>query len=116
RLIGEDIEVELTLDPGLWMAQVDPGQLEQAIINLAVNSRDAMDRSGRLAIATRNARLDGEDAARYPDARPGEYVVLSVSDTGHGMDETTRARIFEPFFTTKSAGKGTGLGLAMVYG
>jgi PAS domain S-box-containing protein len=116
RLIGEDIEVAQALDPGLWMAQVDPGQLEQAVINLAVNARDAMGGSGRLVFGTRNARLDEVEAGKHPDARPGEYVVLSVSDTGHGMDEATKARIFEPFFTTKEAGKGTGLGLAMVYG
>jgi two-component system, cell cycle sensor histidine kinase and response regulator CckA len=116
RLIGDGIEVTLALEPDLWMAQVDPGQFEQAVINLAVNARDAMGGKGSLVIETRNTRLDEGYAAEHPDARPGEYVVLSISDNGHGMDEATKARIFEPFFTTKEAGKGTGLGLAMVYG
>jgi two-component system, cell cycle sensor histidine kinase and response regulator CckA len=116
RLIGEKIEVSRSLDRDLGMVQVDPGQFEQAVINLALNARDAMGGTGVLVIATRNARLDEGDMGRRPDARPGEYVVLTVSDDGHGMDEATKARIFEPFFTTKEAGKGTGLGLAMVYG
>jgi two-component system cell cycle sensor histidine kinase/response regulator CckA len=116
RLIGEDIELTQTLDPGLGMAKVDPGQFEQAIINLAVNARDAMPGGGALSLATRNAHIGEGEKRRHPDARPGEYVVVEISDTGQGMDETTQARIFEPFFTTKAAGKGTGLGLAMVYG
>ncbi|MEO7425951.1 MAG: PAS domain S-box protein [Fibrobacteria bacterium] len=116
RLIGNEVEVTQILDPDLWMAQVDPGQFEQAVFNLAVNARDAMGRKGTLAIATRNVRLDERDTAGHPEARPGEYVMLSVSDNGNGMDEETKARIFEPFFTTKESGKGTGLGLAMVYG
>jgi signal transduction histidine kinase/CheY-like chemotaxis protein len=122
RLIGEDIELALALDPGLGMAKVDPGQFEQAIINLAVNGRDALAGAGRLTLETRPASISEAEANRHPDARPGDYVVVIVSDTGHGMDEATKARIFEPFFTTKTAvagasGRtGTGLGLAMVYG
>jgi PAS domain S-box-containing protein len=116
RLIGKDMALVETLDPQLGMAKVDPGQFEQAVINLAVNARDAMKATGRLTIETRNARVDQHYAEEHPGVRPGEYVVISVSDTGHGMDEATRARIFEPFFTTKEEGKGTGLGLAMVYG
>jgi two-component system, cell cycle sensor histidine kinase and response regulator CckA len=116
RLIGEDIELTHKLDPDLGRVRVDQGQFEQAILNMAVNSRDAISGTGRLTIETRNARLDEDYAKRRPDVSPGEYVVVEVSDTGHGMDEATKARIFEPFFTTKEAGKGTGLGLAMVYG
>lgn len=116
RLIGEGIALVEAMDPALGLAKVDPGQFEQALINLAVNARDAMNETGRLTIETRNAHVDAKYAEQHPDVQPGEYVVLIVSDTGHGMDEATRARIFEPFFTTKAAGKGTGLGLAMVYG
>jgi CheY-like chemotaxis protein len=120
-LIGENIELQQALDSGLGMAKVDPGQFEQAVINMAVNARDAMPDTGRLTVATRNVRLAEDGADIHPDARPGEYVVVSVSDTGCGMDAATKARIFEPFFTTKGAGSGsgrpgTGLGLAMVYG
>jgi len=116
RLIGEDIELTQALDSRLGMAKVDPGQFEQAIINLAVNARDAMPGGGKLSLATRNVRIGQGEKRWHPEARPGEYVVVEVSDTGKGMDETIQARIFEPFFTTKEAGKGTGLGLAMVYG
>ncbi|HEV7589504.1 MAG TPA: PAS domain S-box protein, partial [Longimicrobium sp.] len=115
-LIGEDVEIALGIDASLALAEVDPGQFEQAIVNLAVNARDAMPRGGRLTIETRNVIAEGDDAGRWPDLPPGRYVSVSVSDTGEGMDEETRARIFEPFFTTKPAGEGTGLGLAMVYG
>ncbi len=115
-LIGEDIELEFVAEPRLGTVRVDPGQFEHAIINLAVNARDAMPEGGRIVIETSNVELDAADAARYEDARAGRYVLVAVSDTGHGMDHGVRARIFEPFFTTKAPGKGTGLGLAMVYG
>jgi PAS domain S-box-containing protein len=116
RLIGEDIEVAFVQGASLALARVDPGQFEQAIINLAVNARDAMPHGGRLTIETRNSTLDARQAGEYPDVEPGSYVMVSITDSGHGMDDLTTSRIFEPFFTTKEPGKGTGLGLAMVYG
>ncbi|HEV8393507.1 MAG TPA: PAS domain S-box protein [Vicinamibacterales bacterium] len=116
RLISEDIELVLSADDTLGLTRIDTGQFEQAVINLAVNARDAMPQGGRLAIATRNVEIDEAYASARQEVEPGSYVMVSVSDTGHGMDEETRARIFEPFFTTKPVGEGTGLGLAMVYG
>ncbi len=116
RLIGEDIEQKVLLDPVLAKTKADPGQIVQVIMNLAVNARDAMPKGGKLTIKTANTSF--KDAVSFSGVAvpPGEYVTLSVSDTGTGMDEETRNRLFEPFFTTKAAGKGTGLGLATVYG
>ena len=117
RLIGENMELTSGLDPNLGTVKADQGQLEQVIMNLAVNARDAMPEGGKLLIETTNTEMDATFVRRYPyPVKPGPYVLLTVSDTGMGMDAATRARIFEPFFTTKQKGQGTGLGLSMVYG
>lgn len=117
RLIGEDIELLTSLDPALGKIRADQGQIEQVIMNLAVNARDAMPEGGRLVIETTNFEIDDQFARRYAyPVLPGSYVLLTVSDNGIGMDTATQQRIFEPFFTTKEKGKGTGLGLSLVYG
>jgi two-component system, cell cycle sensor histidine kinase and response regulator CckA len=117
RLIGEDIQLKTALDSSLMRIKADQGQIEQVIMNLAVNARDAMRSGGELRLVTSNFHMDEEFVRRYPyPVLVGDYVLFTVSDNGVGMDATTRARVFEPFFTTKEKGKGTGLGLSMVYG
>jgi PAS domain S-box-containing protein len=116
RTLGETIALETVLGAGLWRVEADPNELESAIINLAVNARDAMPNGGKLTIETANAHIDEAYASLHAEVVPGQYVALSVSDTGIGMDQNTIAQAFEPFFTTKPVGKGTGLGLSQVYG
>ena len=116
RLIGEDIQLVTVLDQELWSVKVDPGMIEQVIMNLAVNSRDAMPNGGKLTIETANIIHDENYASRHISMKPGYYVMVAVSDNGCGMDKETQSHLFEPFFTTKEKGKGSGLGLSTVYG
>lgn len=116
RLIREDIEVKQNLTPGLWNVRADPAQVEQVVINLVVNARDAMPKGGVLTIGTSNVELGAQEIKGFTDLKPGRYVSLTVTDTGTGMTTETKRRLFEPFFTTKPSGEGTGLGLSMVYG
>jgi signal transduction histidine kinase len=116
RLLGEDITLDVQLAPGLCRVRADPGHLEQVVMNLAVNARDAMPRGGRLSIHTSNVEVDEDDALQDPGMRVGLHAMVTVEDTGAGMTEEVKARLFEPFFTTKPLGEGTGLGLATVYG
>jgi len=116
RVLGEDIDLVFREDPALWPVEADPGQLEQVLMNLAVNARDAMPQGGKLTVETANVELDEPDASARLGTQAGPYVLLTVSDTGHGMDAKTLSRVFEPFFTTKEQGKGTGLGLSTAYG
>jgi PAS domain S-box-containing protein len=116
RTLGQDITIALKLAPDLWTVSVDEAQLEAAVVNIAINARDAMPDGGKLAIETRNARLDADYCGRHPDVTPGDFVVIEVTDNGTGMPPDVLSRIFEPFFTTKGPAIGTGLGLSMVFG
>src|SRR5690606_31979179 len=114
-LIGEDIELNWLPGPVLWPIKVDPSQIDQILANLCVNARDAISGGGRVRVETATITIDNAFCAANPEAIPGDFVSLSVSDTGCGMTPETVARVFEPFFTTKALGKGTGLGLATIY-
>jgi signal transduction histidine kinase len=116
RLIGENIHVVTRVNPQIHPVEADPGQIEQVLMNLLLNARDAMPEGGTVAIATDNVDISEEESLTIPEVVPGSFAVVTVTDTGRGMDEQTRSRIFEPFFTTKEVGKGTGLGLATAYG
>jgi PAS domain S-box-containing protein len=116
RTIGEDIQMETKLAANLWSVEADPSQLQQVLVNLVVNARDAMPGGGTLTIETSNTSLNEEFSADHIDVCPGDYVLVTVSDTGRGMSDDIKSRLFEPFFTTKELGQGTGLGLATVYG
>jgi signal transduction histidine kinase len=116
RVIGEDIELITNMQPDLGMVNADPGKIQQVLMNLAVNARDAMPQGGKLILETENVYFDEQYMQNHPIAKPGAYTMLAVSDNGIGMDVETQAHIFEPFFTTKEKGKGTGLGLSTIYG
>ena len=116
RTLGEQITLSTSLARDVWATRADPGQFQSAIVNMAVNARDAMPKGGKLVVETRNMMLDADHADFQSELKPGEYVQLSISDTGAGIPPEVRDRVFEPFFTTKEKGRGTGLGLAMVYG
>ncbi len=116
RLIGENIELTMAIDPGTGRVRVDSGQLDQILVNLVVNSRDALPHGGRVTVETRNVEFDEAYAIEHFEVQPGSFVLISVSDNGQGMDRETRLHVFEPFFTTKEAGRGTGLGLSTIYG
>lgn len=116
RILGENIEVDLDLEDEIWTVSADSGNIDHVITNLSLNARDAMPEGGRLTVQTRNAKIDDAYCLLVPDARPGNFACLTVSDTGTGMSDEVLSRLFEPFFTTKEAGKGTGLGLSVVYG
>jgi nitrogen-specific signal transduction histidine kinase/CheY-like chemotaxis protein len=116
RLLGEDIRLMLSLDPELWTVKADPSQIDQVLMNLSVNARDAMPHGGKLVIETHNVELDESCASAHPGVPPGPFAVICVSDTGTGISSEVMPRIFDPFFTTKEMGKGTGLGLSTVYG
>ena len=116
RLIGEDLKLICNLFPTIWSARLDRGQVEQVIFNLVLNARDAMPHGGMIMIDTSNVTWTEDDCRLFPDRKPGHYVMIGVADSGCGMTAETKARVFEPFFTTKETGKGTGLGLAVVYG
>ena len=116
RIIGENIELKTALASDLWLVRADPSQMDQVVINLAVNARDAMPHGGELIIETANVVLEEAYTALQVDAEPGEHVLLSINDTGKGMDDDVKSHLFEPFFTTKRQGEGTGLGLATVFG
>jgi len=116
RSLGELVQLEMLPSPDIWCVEIDPSQLEASVLNLAVNARDAMPEGGRLTIEVDNAHLDEDFSAQNPDVPPGQYAMVRVRDSGHGMSAETVARVFEPFFTTKEVGRGTGLGLSMVYG
>jgi signal transduction histidine kinase len=116
RTLGENVTIDVSEGEDLWRCEADASQLATALLNLVLNARDAMPNGGKLTIETGNAQLDHNDCIGDPDLSPGDYVRLAVTDNGQGMDEDTRRHIFEPFFTTKGPGRGTGLGLSMVYG